>query len=128
MHGGRSKQKRDVLDAPRTPTSLRSIRKDARPTRTSLSPSLNKVKVNSIRKLFEQKVTDRDAPLTTSPLLTRYNFNPELNPLKCVDQWNETSQQRPRRDWTTAGYLDGEMHQSREILQIQDRDSELGSH
>ena len=83
------------------------------------------------------KDRDRDAPLTTSLLIMRNNFNPKLNPLKCADQWDELSRQRPRlagessvkliSDWT-RGYPAREMHQSQGIFQERGRDAEPGSH
>ena len=76
----RREQRKMKKDALRTPASLRKIRKSVRPTATSSSTSIKKVKVASIRKLFEVGVADRDALHTPSPSQDRSVYKSEINP------------------------------------------------
>ena len=103
-------------DAPRTPTSLRKVKKNVRNSNVSLSPSLKCVKVANLRKIFEPGLTDRDALPTTSPPKNGSEFKSKLNLSNYADQWQSArhtglrqvagSGLRPSCDWKDASLVD----------------------
>ena len=96
---------------------MRKVKKNVRNSNVSSSPSLKRVKVANLRKIFEPGLTDRDALTTTSQLTNRSENKSELNPSKCADQWQVARQNGPRKiaesgmrpncDWTEAGLVGG---------------------